>query len=428
LAGSAALTLAPSVTALRAVPTPPEVRGLRHKRLIVLWLDGGLPHTHLWSIHAGQANQGPFQPIKTTAEGIEISEVMPKVAEQFKHLSIVHTLDSREGDMTRATARMLTGMPLSTTGVRRPHIGSVVARFAASPDAPLSFVSTGGTAVRIGAGHLGPAYAPLLVQNPGQAPENIRPPQIGDAQTSAQRALLRGDLLMLVEDEFRAGVAAPREKKRPDAAQQHRELVVKALDISARAETKLFEFDAADNKSLERYGNSGFGRGCLLARKLVEAGVSAVQVDLGGWNMHGNVSDGLRRLAGGVLDPAMAGLVHDLAERGLLKDTLVVCLSQYGKLPALLNQPTGLRVWSKGWDVVLGGAGIKPGVAYGTMKPGGDEIQENPVSVEQLHATLYTALGVSRATWADILSNDVHRHGVIVGEKQNPTPIKALLR
>lgn len=383
LAGAAGLAAA-AARPLAAVPLPDQVE-IAPKSLIFLWMTAGVPHTDLWSIHTGTANQGPFQPIKTSADGIEISETMPKVAEQFKHLSIIHTLDSQLGEPALATAHMLTGQLPKGSGIKAPHLGSFVSMLVGNRHFPAPFVELGGTAARIGSGFLSPVHAPLSVQNPGTPPEYARPPSMGTPEETATRAARRRDLLTLLGDHSDLSDLG--------AAKARRSVMTRALDLSLRDCEHVFQFDATDRQSLEHYGNTGFGRGCLLARKLVEAGASVVQVDMGGWNMAGDRTSSVRQVATGVLDPAMAALVRELAERGLLQDTLLVWLAPFGRSPRPLAN-TRLEPWAQGWDVVLGGAGIKPAVQYGVMHAGGDRIKDHPVSVARLHATLYKALGV----------------------------------
>jgi Protein of unknown function (DUF1501) len=403
----------------------------KYKSIIILWMGSGPSHMDLWTIKTGSANQGAFEAIKTSAAGIEISEAMPKMAAQMKHMVRIESLNSHEGDRQRGTIRMLTGFQAGSLGGHRPHIGSLVSYYVGNPDSPLRFVSTAGAAAHIGAGVLGPAFAPLPVQNPGTTPENIRLPQLGDPAQTMARTNARKDVLGILEDNFRGAVAPHliKEEDRKafaDASQAHAELINKALDISLKAGTKMFEFGAEDNKLLAEYGNNGFGRGCLLARKLVEAGVSAVQVDLGGWDMHGNIADGIRRLATGTLDPAFAALIKDLNQRGLYKDTLVVWMGPFGRTPRLQD---GVRraPWSNGWTIVLGGAGLKQGVSYGETDGDGLTITRNPVSVHQLYATMYTALGIDLGDRNLDLHDNVGRRVLLAGETENAGPIKELL-
>jgi hypothetical protein len=426
VAGSlgASLTFAPIIP---GAPLPEDKAKGPGKSIIILWLGGGASHIDLWSVgrHVGHPNQGPFSPIKTTAKFIEISEAMPKVAEQFKHLSVIRTLNSVDGERARAGIRMQTGLSPDGMGPANPHIGSVVGRQLAQPFTPLPFVSVGGAATGMSSGFLGHLYAPFVVQNPGTAPENVRPPQMGDQNQTRARFQRRKDLLNLLESDFVEELAANRTKEQRramgDRAQAHADMVEHALDVSEHLWSGVFEFDAEDNKLLSAYGNSGFGRGCLLARKLTEVGVCAVQVHLGGWDMHGDIADGIRRAGSGVLDPAMATLVRDLAERNLLEHTLVVCLSEFGRMPRLNAGGGRGRAWTNGWDIVLGGAGIKPGVEYGRMAVGGMAIENKPVSVQELFATLYAALGI------DVTNREFQTRHLGASAQGEVKPIKELL-
>jgi hypothetical protein len=408
----------------------------KHKSIIILWMGGGPSHMDLWSIKTGSANQGPFEAIKTTADGMEISEALPKMAQQMKYMVRIESLNSRENNHRRGTIRMNTGFPADTlaacgTGyVKVPHLGSIVSYYVGNSDVSLPFFSVGSTATQIGPGFLGNAYAPFPAQNPGTLPENLGVPQMGDNNQTMARANRRRELLGMLEGNFRGAVAphlteeADR-KAFADASLEHAELVDKALDVSLRT-SNVFEFGAEDHKLLAEYGNNGFGRGCLLARKLVEAGVSAVQVDLGGWDMHGNIGEGIRRQGTGVLDPAFATLIKDLNQRGLYKDTLVVWMGEFGRTPRL-NDNGGRDHWSNGWTIILGGADLKQGVSYGETDKDGTRITKNPVSVQQLYATMYTALGIDlRDRNLDLHDNFGNRF-YIAGDGENVKPIKELL-
>jgi uncharacterized protein (DUF1501 family) len=430
VAGGAAMAMGGLQFANKLAAASPNLKK-QAKHIIVLWMGGGPTHMDTWTIKTGSANQGSFEALKTSADGIEISEAMPKMAEQFKYMTRIESLNSQEGDHNRGTIRLNTGFPPSTLGVNIPHLGSIVSHYVGNPESPLQFISVGGTATRIGAGFLGNAYAPFTVQNPGTVPENIRPPQMGDNNQTMARANRRKDILGVLENNFRSSVAPHLTKEADrkayaDATQAHTELVNKALDVSLKAGSKMFEFGTEDNKLLAEYGNNGFGRGLLLARKLVESGVSAVEVDLGGWDMHGNIADGVRRNASGVLDPAFAALVKDLNQRGLYKDTLVVWMGDFGRTPRI-NQGAGRDHWGNGWTVVMGGAGLKGGVSYGETDKDGMSIKKDPVSVNQLYATMYTALGIDLKDRNLDLHDNLGRRFYIAGDKENAEPIKPLL-
>lgn len=378
-----------------AIPFPPPLP--RKKHLIVLWMNGGPSHLDLWDVKVGSPNQGPFQPIQTAVEGIRVSELMKETAKEFKDLSIIRTLDSRDGDHQRGAYRLNHVFPPSTQRLKYPGIGALVGHwFSLGTSRVPGCVTIGGETGFGDGGWLGARAAGFPVLQPGVAPENVAPPALGDAATTSARLDLRRSLLGLLDDDFANGLtpylknAAERQSIR-DAAQHVRELHGQAFHFS-KTSADVFQFNDKDNARLQvRFGNTSFGRGCLLAAKLVQAGTSAVQVVLGGWDLHGDPAQSLPPLAA-QLDRGFAGLMAELRETGLIKDTVVLWAAAHGRKPRI-NAAGGRAPWSKGWSVVLGGAGIG-GVDYGKTDKDGEQIVENPVSVELLYGTIFAALGV----------------------------------
>lgn len=173
-----------------------------NKSLIILWMGGGPSHMDLWDLKPGEPTGGEFKPIKTAASGVEISEILPETAKVMNHLSIVRSLVTNEGSHERGTTLMNTGRAPNPV-VLYPAIGAITASQVASKDLPLpAFIGVGGTAQRIGPGFLGMAYAPFTVQNPGQPPENIKAPGLGDEKTTMERLRRRQRLFYNVEDQF----------------------------------------------------------------------------------------------------------------------------------------------------------------------------------------------------------------------------------
>jgi uncharacterized protein (DUF1501 family) len=280
-------------------------------------------------------------------------------------------------------------------------------------------------------GFLGAAMAGFPVNNPGQVPENLSLPNMGDPNMTLARGMRRQGLLNVLENNFKFGltphISAEKDRKAlQDAAQAHSELYAKAFEVSMKTGPQTFQFNAADTKLLEKFGNNGFGRGALLATKLVGAGVTAVEVDLGGWDLHNNIFQTMRTQRGPTLDNAMGSMVERLAETGLLKDTLVLWTGDFGRTPRI-NQNTGRDHWGNGWSVVVGGAGIKGGQTYGSMDADGMRVKENPVSTEQLYATIYTALGIDLGDRNLDLHDNLGRRFYIAGEKENAKPVSQLL-
>jgi hypothetical protein len=428
-AGAAAMTVAGQnfVSTVNAAAPALKKAG---KHLVVLWMAGGPSHMDTWDIKLGSPNQGDLKPIETAVSGIQIGELMENTAKQFKDLSVIRALNSREGDHARGTFRMNHVFPPSTLGVNVPGVGAIASYYFGSDDVPLPrCVTIGGGGAGDG-GFLGAAMAGFPVNNPGTVPENMAMPNMGDPATTRARGERRRGLLNVLEDNFTLGLTPslkPSERKTvQDAAQAHRELYSKAFDVSLRTGPAAFTFNENDNKLLQtRFGNGGFGRGCLLAAKLVEAGVVSVEVSRGGWDMHGNITNAITP-ANREVDRGMAGLVETLKEKGLLKDTVVLWAGDFGRTPRI-NQGAGRDHWGQCWSVVLGGAGIG-GVSYGATDKDGMRPEKDPVSIEEMYATIYTALGIDLNDRNLDLHDNLGRRYYIAGEKENAKPITQLLK
>ena len=361
-----------------------------NKSLIVLWMGGGPATIDLWDMKPGSVNGGDHKPKSTKASGIQITEHLPKIADQFQNLSIIRSLQTTEGDHNRGTTLMNTGRVPNALS-EFPHIGSVLSRQYSldleamkGMDLP-SFISVGNGG-RVGPGFLGMKYASFVVQNAGSAPENVLPPQ-----EVAGRMERRKVLFDTLEGGFKTNVAA-------DSAQAHKDVYGKALQLVTSNRKDVFEFKSDKDKAdLARYApnNNGFGRGCLLARKLVESGVSCVEVSLGGWDMHAGIFAGLQRTLPG-MDAGMAALTEDLAKSGKLKDTVIVWMGEFGRTPKI-NQNGGRDHWPRCWSVVLGGGNIKGGIAYGSTNAEGTEVKDNPAKIGDLYATIYAGLGLNES-------------------------------
>jgi uncharacterized protein (DUF1501 family) len=397
-----------------AVPGLQFLQGLRaaapklkkdNKSLIILWMGGGPSTIDLWDLKPGAPTGGDFKPIKTSAPGVEISEILPNVARQFKNLSIVRSLVTREGSHERGTTLMNTGRQPNPV-VQYPAMGSVASSLLTSKELALpGFISVGGTAQRVGPGFLGMMYAPFTVQNAGQPPANIAPPgALGGGEEAMERLHRRQRLFYAVEDPFAQGTfphlrtAADRENA-GSPAQAHASIYNKAFDLTVSKLRTVFEVNREPKNVLDAYGGArnGFGMGCLLARKLVEQGVTCVEVDLGGWDNHGNIFPTLKNQRGPSLDQGMGALVADLVQRGLWKNTVVLWMGEFGRTPRI-NQNAGRDHWPTCWSVVLGGGAIKGGQAYGSTSKDGTEVVDNSCTVGDLFATVYKGLGLDPGT------------------------------
>jgi hypothetical protein len=385
------------------------------KSVIVLWMSGGPPTIDLWDMKYGAPTAFDDKPAKTSVSGIEISPYLPKVASQMKHLAIVRSLSTTEGDHNRGTVLMHTGRSPSPV-VQFPSLGSVAAysnrERTKDLDLP-SFISVGGG--RGGPGFLGMNYAPFDIQNPGQPPANIRPPRsIGTGLMEQDRIRRRQRLFYTIEEHFSNGlvphlkdksgkVDEQKRKTVADATVAHSEVYGKAFHLVASGGGSVFSISPTEKLASE-YGTSAFGRGCLLARKLIEKGVTAVEVDLGGWDLHQNTQTTLKNQRLPTLDAGMGTLVKDLVQSGLWDKTVVLWMGEFGRTPRI-NQNAGRDHWARCWSVVMGGGGIKGGQVYGSTNQDGMEVKDNKCSVGDVFATVYQALGLDPFTDRDVRDN-----------------------
>jgi hypothetical protein len=426
LAGSAGAF----IQGLRAAAPEMKKQG---KSLIILWMGGGPSHMDLWDLKPGQPTGGEFKPKKTSVSGIEISEVLPTVGQQMQHLSIIRSLQSNEGSHERGTTLMTTGR-LPSPVVQFPHVGAIAGSLLASKELALpGFIGIGGTAQRIGPGFLGMTNAPFTVQNAGSPPQNIQAPgALGSGKEMEERVHRRQRLFYAIEDRFNTAqfpqVANEEEKKREEdlrnlgsAGQAHADVYKKAFDLTVSPLRTIFEVKNEPPKVIAEYGgaNNGFGMGCLLARRLVEKGVSCVEVDLGGWDNHGNIFPTIRNGNGPRLDKGMGALVKDLVQSGLWKNTVMVWMGEFGRTPRI-NQGAGRDHWGRCWSVVVGGGGIKGGQVYGATNDDGTDIKDNKVTVGDLFATLFKGLGLDPTTR---IRDNLGRPGPLADGE----PIKALV-
>jgi hypothetical protein len=353
-----------------------------NKSCILLWMGGGPSTIDIWDLKPGASTAGPFRPISTSGN-MQICEHMPMLAQQMHHLSIIRSMSTREADHDRGRYYMHTGY-VPNPSVEHPSYGAVVAHELMNERTALEippFVSVGGASE--GPGFLGMAYAPFSVSSNGRI-RNL------DMNIDNDRLMQRMSTLDLIETGFTS-------QKRGGIAGDHRKVLKKTLDLMTSSQMNAFEVDKESDAMKDRYGRNGFGQGCLLARRLVEADVPFVEVDLGGWDNHQDIHQTLQNDKLPVLDMAMSALVTDLEERGRLQDTAIVWMGEFGRTPRI-NGDAGRDHFARAWSTVVGGAGIKGGLAIGETNADGTSVASQPHSSEDLMATVCKALGISLET------------------------------
>src|SRR6516162_1906297 len=370
----------------------------RRRSCILLWMDGGPSQMDTFDLKPGHANGGPFREIATAVSGIRISEHLPRLARHMDRLALVRSMTSKEGDHGLATYYVHAGYA-QRGSIQYPTLGALVAREAEEADLP-AFVSIApnrrGNPAAHSPGFLGPRYAPLIVGEgvrydaaaEGEKTlgvSNLKP----HAGVSGEHLDARLRLLKQMQQEFAA-------EQPSAAARSHLTAYERAARLMRTAAGKAFDLDGEQAKWRDAYGRSRFGQGCLLARRLVERGVPFVEVSLGddgtNWDTHQNNFEKVRGLSL-LLDNGWATLMDDLKERGLLDSTLIVWMGEFGRTPTI-NGDKGRDHFPNAWTAVLGGGGIKGGQVIGKTSAGGDTIEQRPVSVPDLLATVCLALGI----------------------------------
>jgi hypothetical protein len=412
LAG-ASLMAVPALAFLRTIQANAQQMRRNNKSLIILWMGGGPATIDIWDLKPGRPTGGPFRDISTRANGVRISEHMPRVAEQMGHLSIVRSLTTTEGDHMRGRQLMHTSYT-PNPAIQFPSIGAVasheIPRLAGYQEISLpNYISIGGPAD--GPGFLGMNFAPFTIQNPGTPPQNIAPPPgLGAGDSLEDRIQRRRRLFLELEDHFmfgqtphltsggamnaeqRAAMLAARAQV-ADASKAHNDVYYKGFSLVASNEGKIFDLKNENPKVRDEYGNNGFGQAALMARRLVEAGVSAVEISLGGWDTHNQNFDALSQRLMPTLDRAMGTLVKELVERGRWNNTVVVWMGEFGRTPRI-NQNAGRDHWARCWSVVVGGGAFRGGRVIGSTDEDGLSVATDPVRVGDLFASVYRALGI----------------------------------
>jgi hypothetical protein len=355
--------------------------GVKHKACILLWMEGGPSHKDTFDMKPGTKDGGEFKPIPTSVAGIQISEHFPKFAQLMQHAAIVRGMSTSEGAHERARIYMHTGYKPGVGGLVYPSMGAIVSSELGREDSPLpNFVSVGNRSY--GAGFLGPHHQPLNVNDPAKGVENLKP--LVDVKEFGDRV----GLLAEMEKSFLRDYKAP-------AGVDHQATYERAVKLMRSKEAKAFDLDQEPASARQGYGGTKFGEGCLLARRLVEAGIPFVEVTLGGWDTHQNNFDRVKELSAQV-DPALSGLVKDLKERGLLDSTLVIWMGEFGRTPKINSRGAkpGRDHYPKAWSTVLTGGGIKGGQVVGKTDAEGAAVVERPVSAVDFMATVCQALGI----------------------------------
>ncbi len=353
----------------------------REKSLITIWLSGGASQLETWDPHPGTKIGGPTKAIKTRTPDLKIAEHYPLLAEQIDSFSVIRSLVSKEGDHERGAAYLKTGYRPDPT-VIYPSIGAILSK--ENPNSnieiPQHFSLCGGQWPARG-GHLGAEHDAFKIYSPGNSIQNMV------SRVGKPRQKQRLQNLDILTKNFN------RSRQFTSDYTLHEKSIEQSLTMMKSKQLKAFDLKDEPEIVLAKYGDNRFGRGCLVARKLIEEGVRAVEVVLEGFDSHANNFETHKSRAK-TLDPALSTLMEELKERNLLESTVVLCIGEFGRTPKI-NPATGRDHWPNGFSCLLGGGGFHSGLVIGETSPEENpKGPKDPVSVNDLTFTLLHALGI----------------------------------
>tara|TARA_R110000824_G_scaffold107992_2_gene254745 strand:- start:1035 stop:2252 length:1218 start_codon:yes stop_codon:yes gene_type:complete len=349
------------------------------KSAILLWMGGGPSTMDIWDLKPDSITGGPFRPISTSGD-VEICEHMPMMAKQMHNMAIIRSMRTREADHGRGRYYMHTGYTPNPS-IEHPSYGSVISKQLENKNIKIpQFVSVNGGSM--GAGFLGAEYSPFLVNGDGRV-KNL------DIKIDA-RFYNRMRYLDVIENNFI-------KSNRGSLPKEHQKVLKKTLDVLTSKQMDAMKVAGEPQAVRERYGDNGFGNGCLMARRLVEVGVPFIEVGLGGWDNHQNIFPTLKDTKLPVLDRGMSALVEDLEQRGLLKDTVIIWMGEFSRTPRI-NANMGRDHWAASWSVVVGGGGMNGGISVGSTSEDGKSVEGIAYSSQDIMASVCNALNISLKT------------------------------
>jgi len=375
-------------------------KGRRHKSCIVLYMSGGPSHIDTFDVKHDSETGTEFEAISTSVPGIQICEHLPKVARLMHHGAIIRSMNTVESDHDRGRYLMHTGYRRSNGGVPYPSLGAIVSAELGQAGFLLPNFVVCNLHDRLDpafTGYLPPQHRGLILPDLDRGIQDIQP------AVETQELADRLDLLTQLDDAFRG-------KYRARQALAHQANYRRSFDMMRAEQLKAFDLSREPASSMSRYtpspydardskfsGLRDFGKGCLLARRLVEVGVPFVEVVLQSWDTHADNFPTTRRNCE-ALDPAMSALVEDLEDRGLLDSTLIVWMGEFGRTPKFENSQAGRGPgrghFGRAWTTVLMGGGIQGGQVIGRTDRIGGTVEDHPVSAADFMATICQILGI----------------------------------
>jgi hypothetical protein len=388
----------PDVLRVRVEAAETQRERTPNKSLIVFWTHGGLSQQDTYDMKpdAPAEFRGMYRPIATTVPGLRITERFPRQAQVMKHLSIVRSVNHQNAIHAPSAHWMQTGYfgpTLARNAPQKPSFGSVIARSRGAGESPMPPYVTVPRAEAFGyqgAVYLGATYNPFEVGADPNA-RSFRVPNLSLPGSLPLHSVKTRTQLLKEFDTLH------REVDQSGALEGLNSFKAQALEmVTGERVRNAFDIGKESTRLRDRYGRHLYGQSALLARRLVEAGTSCVTINTGYWDHHDDIEKGLEQHLP-PLDAAIAALVEDLEDRGMLDDVVIYCAGEFGRTP-LINGNAGRDHWSEAFSVLLGGGGLKGGQLVGASEPRGGKVAERPVSPNDLLATIYQALGISLET------------------------------
>jgi hypothetical protein len=389
----------PELLARRAAAEQAGTAGAaRANSLIILFLKGGLSTIDTWDMkpNAPAEIRGEFNPIDSNVPGIQVCEHLPRLAQQQDKFTLIRSFTHHDSGHGPADHYMLTGYypragfnPSLSPNNQFPSHGSIVARKLGPRGSVPAYVALPRMHASGGSAYLGPAAMPFVIEADPNAPDFAVPDLMPPLTVDARRLSDRRRLLSRV-DRFQGSVEAQSNGRARDVNVFRQ----KAADLMTSAEAKAaFDIHAEPEALRDEYGRHSLGQSCLMARRLVEAGVRCVTIDHTNWDTHDNNFTVLKRDLLPKLDTGLSTLFRDLSDRGLLDSTLVVVTGEFGRTPRI-NGNAGRDHWGPGFTVGIGGGGVRGGAVIGSSNANAEKPAESPHGPEDLSATMYHLLGI----------------------------------
>ena len=364
------------------------------KNVILVWLGGGPSTIDLWDLKPDAKTEirGEFNPVPTAADGIQICEHMPLMAKQMDHCALIRSVTHTIAEHGQGTEYMLTGNPIAPA-LKYPSIGSIVSsqtEASSGRQVPTYIDMTAGNFGQ--AGYLGSSHNPFVVDRflDRRSDKSEGQFALPDGLTVADLTRRR-ELLSKVEGGFRRFEKTTRAVEMSSFQQQ-------SLDILTAGKTRnALDVSKENSEVIQRYGRSPLGLSALAARRLVQAGVRFVTIGMSGWDTHSQNFTQLRNNLLPQLDRALAGLIEDLDDNGLLNETVVYCAGEFNRTPNI-NGEGGRDHWARAMSVLVAGGGFKSGFVYGSTDNGGFEPETGSCSPADVNATVLNQIGIKPDT------------------------------